>query len=297
MGREQLDGRRVLVTGAGQGIGRKTAELLVSRGARVALVDRDGVAVREAAEQLGPRARAFVADVTDAVALERAVQEAADAFGGLDVVVANAGIAPRRSSTVEGYSADELERVMAVNVTGAWNTARAGLRHLGTGGRLVIVASVYAYANGAFMAPYAASKAAVEALGRSLRVELAARGIGVTLAYFGPVDTGFAQAFDEDPVGTAAQDALPAALVHRIPPQRAAGALVQAIVRGRSRVITPRRWIVLDLLRGPVARLGDRLLAGNTALAKIAAGIPAASPASSRAAATPSSSAEPTTTK
>jgi NAD(P)-dependent dehydrogenase (short-subunit alcohol dehydrogenase family) len=297
MARERLDGRRVLVTGAGQGIGRKTAERLVSRGARVALVDRDADTVRQAADELGPQARAFVADVTDADALERAVHEAADAFGGLDVVVANAGIATRCSSTVEGYSPDELERVMAVNVTGAWNTARAGLRHLRTGGRLVIVASVYAYANGAFIAPYAASKAAVESLGRSLRVELAARGIGVTLAYFGPVDTGFARAFDEDPVGIAAQDAFPAALVHRITPEHAAAALVDAVARGRSRVITPRRWVALDFLRGPVARLGDRLLAANPALAKIAAGIPAAAPASSRAAAAPSSSVETTTTK
>jgi hypothetical protein len=85
--------------------------------------------------------------------------------------------------------------------------------------------------------------------------------------------------------------------VHRITPEHAAAALVDAIARGRSRVIAPRRWVALDLLRGPVARLGDRLLAANPALAKIAAGIPAAAPASSRAAAAPSSSVETTTTK
>ena len=234
-----LDARRVLVTGAAHGIGRRTAAQLVERGARVALVDRDADAVHAAAAELGPAAVAVRADVTDATQLDKAVAQAADELGGLDVVVANAGIAPRRASTVERFESDELERVMAVNVTGAWNTARAGVRHLRAGGRLVIVASVYAYSNGAFMAPYAASKAAVESLGRSLRVELAPRKIGVTIAYFGPVDTGFAHAFDHDPIAHAVQDAFPSALVHRITPEQAAAAVVMGIERGRARVITP----------------------------------------------------------
>jgi NAD(P)-dependent dehydrogenase (short-subunit alcohol dehydrogenase family) len=291
-----LRGRRVLITGAAQGIGRATAELLVSRGASVALVDRDALLVRATAAQLGPTARSFVADVTDAAMIERAMEEASDVFGGLDVVVANAGIAPRGASTLTGFDADELERVMAVNVTGAWHTVRAGLRHLGPGGQLVIIASVYAYANGAFTAPYAASKAAVEALGRSLRVELASRGIAVTLAYFGPVDTAFAHAFDVDPVGTKVQDAFPAALVGRIAPAQAAAALVDGIERRRARVITPRRWNAVELLRGPVGRLGDALLAKNKQLAKIGAAIPTAPSAASRAVAEPSTITERTPT-
>jgi NAD(P)-dependent dehydrogenase (short-subunit alcohol dehydrogenase family) len=271
--RRSIDGQRALVTGAARGIGERTAALLIARGAKVALVDRDAQAVHDAAGRLGAGATPFVADVTNATALEAALVGAAGSLGGLDLVIANAGIATRRIATIESSDADELDRVMAVNVGGVWNTVRAGLDHVQAGGRFVIVSSVYAYANGALMAPYAASKSAVESLGRSLRVELAPRGIGVTLAYFGPVDTDFVHAFDGDPIATALEQALPASIVSRITPEQAAAAVVEGIERGRARVITPRRWIPLELLRGPFARLGDGALARSKLFAGLVARI------------------------
>jgi len=244
---------------------------LIARGARVAILDRDGDALVATAEQLG--AEAFVADVSDQQGIETAVAQAANALGGLDVLVANAGIATRRLATISGSDQDELDRVMSVNVRGVWNTVRAGLRHMHDGGRIGIVASIYAYSNGVLMAPYAASKAAVESLGRSLRVELAPRGIGVTIAYFGPVDTDFVHAFEDDPVVQALEQALPASIASRITPEQAAAAFLDGIERGRSRVITPRRWIPLELLRGPVGRLSDLALARSKTFANLISGM------------------------
>jgi NAD(P)-dependent dehydrogenase (short-subunit alcohol dehydrogenase family) len=259
------------VTGAARGIGRCTAELIVRHGGRVALVDRDVDELTRVAAALGDNAIAFAADVADRDAVADAVEQAVAAFGGLDLVIANAGIPTRGARTVGDWAEDELERVMTVNVTGAWNTVRAALPHLSSGGRIALVASVYSFSCGAFLAPYAMSKSAVEALGRALRVELAPRGIDVTVAYFGPVDSAFATAYDEDTAGRLLQQALPSRLVRRITPQQAATALVSGIERGRGRVITPSTWRVADMLRGPLAPVGDALLARHPKLRALAA--------------------------
>jgi NAD(P)-dependent dehydrogenase (short-subunit alcohol dehydrogenase family) len=262
--------RRVLITGAAQGIGFRAAELLCERGARVALLDRDGDRVREAAARLGDHALGLAADVTDAAATTEAMGDAADRFGGLDLVVANAGVPTRGARTVQDWPEDELQRVMAVNAIGVWNTARAGLSHLQDGGRLALVASVAVYSCGAFLAPYTMSKAAVEALGRALRVELAPRGIGVTIAYFAPVQTAFASTYDRDPVGKALNDALPKWAASRLTADDAARGLLRGIHRGKSRVMVPPMWHAVDALRGPAAVFGDPLLARSRVIKQLA---------------------------
>ena len=119
-----------------------------------------------------------------------AVAETVERFGGLDVAVANAGIAPPTVTTARTMPAEEWKRVVDVNLLGAWHTARAALPQVSErGGQIVFIGSVYSFANGLLASPYAVSKAGVEALGRALRAELAPLGASASVVYFGWVDT------------------------------------------------------------------------------------------------------------
>lgn len=159
------------------------------RGASVAILDLDEAEAVEAAERIGPRALALAADVTDEAGIDAAVASTVETFGGLDIAVANAGIAPV-PRTARAMGTEAFERVLEVNLLGVWRTVRAAMPHLiERRGQLVLVASVYAFFNGVMASPYATSKAGVEALGRALRLELAPHGASATVAYFGFVDT------------------------------------------------------------------------------------------------------------
>ncbi|MEU7631081.1 SDR family NAD(P)-dependent oxidoreductase [Nocardia sp. NPDC049220] len=257
-----LEGKRVVITGAARGIGLSTARAAIARGARVALLDRDEIELGRVVPELGASASAFVADVTDPEGLTAAVAAAAAELGGVDVVVANAGVAPKMA-TVEGTSLAEFDRVIGVNLRGVWNTVQAGVPHLGVSrGRLVVVASVYSFVNGVLGAPYAVSKAGVEALARTLRVELSVAGIGITTAYFGFVDTDLVNnTKGADPLFEKTEELFPRMLTRRISPDRAAKEILRAVERERTRVVAPALWRPLDWLRGMVGPLGDMILA------------------------------------
>src|SRR5690242_13018002 len=117
-----LNGKVALVTGAAGGIGYETARQMQLRGASVAVVDLDAGEARDAAERIGERTTGIGADVTDEAAFRGAVAETVERFGGLDVVVANAGIAQREMGTVNGMSGEEWERVFEVDMLGVWRT-------------------------------------------------------------------------------------------------------------------------------------------------------------------------------
>src|SRR6478609_3960080 len=172
-----LNGKVALVTGAARGIGFETARQMHMRGASVAVVDLDAAQAREAAERIGPRAIGIATDVTDQGAMMAAVAETVERFGGLDVAMANAGIAQARLATTRGISGEEWERVFEVDLLGVWGTARAARPQVvERRGQIVVVSSVYAFMNGMANSPYAVAKAGVESLGRTLRVELASHG-------------------------------------------------------------------------------------------------------------------------
>jgi NAD(P)-dependent dehydrogenase (short-subunit alcohol dehydrogenase family) len=263
MARYSLQGKIALITGGARGIGLGTAQAFTARGARVALLDLEAEVVQRAAGALGAdRAIGIGADVTDATALRAAVATTVQRFGGIDVVVANAGIAPT-PNTARSMDPLEFERVIEVNLLGVYRTVRAALPEvLARRGQVVVVSSVYAFLNGMLVSPYAVSKAGVEALGRALRSELAPHGASATVAYFGFVDTRMVQDIidQEDLVGNR-QDLFPEFIRRRITPAQAGEAVAEAVQRRRARVIAPRYWTALSVLRGVVNPAFDLLTA------------------------------------
>src|SRR5919198_2360186 len=204
--RYSLTGKVALVTGAARGIGLESARQLTQRGASVAMLDVDSDPVGEAAAPLGDRAFALTADVTDAQAMETAVAEIVDRFGGLDIVVANAGVAPpTRPMTV--VDNDAYERTIEIDLLGVWRTVRPALPQVvDRRGHVVVIASVYAFVNGVLNTPYAVSKAGVEQLGRALRAELTVHGASASVAYFGFIDTTMVRHAFEDPIAQRLED-------------------------------------------------------------------------------------------
>jgi NAD(P)-dependent dehydrogenase (short-subunit alcohol dehydrogenase family) len=253
-----LAGKVALVTGAAKGIGYETARQIHERGASVAVLDLERAAAEAAAEVIGERTLALAADVTDGKAMELAVSKVVERFGGVDVVVANAGIAPSpRPMSVMG--SEEFERVIDVDLYGVWRTVRPALPQvIERQGHVVVVASVYAFMNGMMAAPYAMAKAGVEQLGRALRVELAPHGASAGVAYFGFIDTDMVREAFSDPIAQRMEATFPAWLTKRLTPEVAGATIVKGIERRAPRMIAPRWWGAWSALRGVVNPFFDR---------------------------------------
>ncbi|HEV7459363.1 MAG TPA: SDR family oxidoreductase [Solirubrobacteraceae bacterium] len=236
-------GRTVLITGAARGIGAETARRLAARGANLALVGLEPELLEPLAGDLGEGAAFWEADVSDAAAVGRAVDGAVERFGGIDVVIANAGIAPP-VSTVAGVDPEAFERVIDVNLLGVWRTVRATLPHVRTRrGYVLCIASMAAAVHAPLMAPYNMAKAGVEALANSLRPELAGDGVDVGCAYFGFIDTDMVRdAFAESPTRRLRARA-PAGLTRPLPVAAAARGLERGIERRARRIVVPRSAI------------------------------------------------------
>jgi NAD(P)-dependent dehydrogenase (short-subunit alcohol dehydrogenase family) len=254
-----LNGKVALVTGAARGIGFESARQMHARGASVAVVDLDAEETREAAERIGERAIGIAGDVTDAGAMRAAVAETVERFGGLDVAMANAGIAPQSMTTIRTVPAEEWERVIDVNLLGVWHTVRAALPQISERrGHVVLVASVAAFANGMLGSSYMTSKAGVEQLGRALRTELTPFGASASVAYFGWVDTRMVQETFEKPGSGVLEEIAPAFMMKRITPPAAGAAVVKGIEERAPRIFAPRWWRYLSALRGLMNPLLDR---------------------------------------
>ncbi len=254
-----LNGKVALVTGAARGIGFETARQLALRGASVAVLDLDAGQAREAAERIGSRAIGLAGDVTDEGAMKATVAEIVERFGGLDLAVANAGIAPKEVATTYGMSGEEWERVLEVDLLGVYRTVRAALPQIvERGGHIAVVSSAYAFVNGFGNSPYAVAKPGVEALGRALRVELAPHGASATVAYFGWVDTQMVKdAFDQENGGRLSELS-PDFLLKRITPDEAAAAFVRGIEERAPRMFAPKWWRYVSAFRGLINPLLDK---------------------------------------
>lgn len=261
--KSSLTGKVAMITGGAKGVGAATAERMLDKGARVAIVDLD----EPPAAQLGARPLVAVkGDVTRLSDMTEAVHQVLDRFGRIDFVIANAGVAARLA-TLRVSSPEVLYRLLDVNVRGVLNTVHACLPSvIDARGHIVLVSSVFAYLNGAGAIPYAMSKAAVEQLGRGLRVELSPHEVGVTTAYFSLIQTDMIrQGLDGDPTAQALVDTLPHVLRKRITPDVAARAIVGGIERGAPRVVRPRRWGAVSAMRGVLAMALDAHMSRDAA--------------------------------
>jgi NAD(P)-dependent dehydrogenase (short-subunit alcohol dehydrogenase family) len=252
-----LDGQRVLITGAARGIGAALAEQLASHGARLALVGLEPETMKAVARGCGRGTFVAECDVSRSEAVTRAVDAAAEALGGLDVVVANAGIAaggPLRSQDVRSW-----ERVIEINLMGVMYTDRAALPHLErSGGYLLNIASTAAASRAPGMSAYCAAKAGVEALSDCLRIEMQPLGVGVGVAYFLFLDTDMVNdAEREIPFVQRAKAEMPRPFSRTYPLAPAINEVVAAIAQRRRRVAYPRWWLralaLRQLMASPMA--------------------------------------------
>ena len=254
-----LNGKVALVTGAARGIGYETARQMHMRGASVAVVDLDPEQAREAAERIGERALGIGADGTDHAAIMQAVTETVERFGGLDVAVANAGIAQSQVATVRGIGGEEWERVFEVDLLGVWRTVRAALPQIvERQGHILVTGSIYSFANGVLNSPYAVAKAGVEALGRGLRAELMPLGASAGVAYYGWVDTRLVQDGFDRKHSDRLQKNAPAWLFKRITPDEAGAATVLGIEERAPRTFAPKWWRYVSAFRGLINPILDR---------------------------------------
>ncbi|MCP2166195.1 SDR family oxidoreductase [Goodfellowiella coeruleoviolacea] len=259
-GATALAGKVVLVTGAARGIGADLAQRLARQGAKLALVGLEGAQLDRVAALCGPAARAWEADVTDWAALERVVSAAAEHFGGIDVVVANAGIAA--TGLVRSVDPAAFERTVEVNLLGVWRTVRTCLPHLiASRGYCLVVSSLAAIQHAPGMAAYAASKAGCEAFADCLRTEVRHLGVAVGVGYFSWIATDMVTAADQHPVFGSARRRLPGPAGRTYPVGMVGEALVRAISR-RARAVHVPGWVGgVKLLRGALAGLVDLVAA------------------------------------
>jgi len=204
---ERLKGKVAIITGGAGGIGRAAGALFAAEGADVLLVDRDEAALKKAVADIGSnRVSYFVADVTSAADNEAMVACAEERYGGVDVLLANAGIEGDVKPLVE-YDDDRFDQVMAVNVRGVY----LGLKHTipamqkRGGGSIVITSSVAGVGAAPGIAPYGASKHAVIGLMRSAAKEYAAANIRVNTVNPSPVETRMMRSIEGGMGGDAAQ--------------------------------------------------------------------------------------------
>ncbi|HEV2405040.1 MAG TPA: short-chain dehydrogenase/reductase [Ktedonobacterales bacterium] len=269
-----VSGRTVFITGAARGIGAESARRLHAKGANVALVGLEPERLQALAAQLGERAIALEADVTEPGALQRAVEATVERFGGINVGIANAGIAytgPLATAPVE-----QVERTLAVNFLGVWRTDRALIaQSTEKQGYLLNIASLAAVSHAPLMGPYTAAKSGVEALTDALRMETALSGAKVGCAYFGFIDTDLVRASFKQPSAEAMTGRMPAFMRNPAPLSKAIDAIERGIERRAARVWAPR-WVgAMIARRGVLQPLTERQLLREPE--RLRAGIEAAS--------------------
>lgn len=233
----------VFITGGARGVGADVARRLRRKGAKLVLTDIDAAPLAELAAELGEaHVLTAVADVRDLAAMQAVADEAVAQFGGIDVVVANAGIATYGS--VLQVDPEAFKRLMDINVNGVFHTVRATLPSvIERRGYVLIVSSLAAYSAAPGLAPYHAAKAAVEHFANALRIEVGYRGVDVGSAHMSWIDTPMVQDAKKDLSGFQEMLAsLPNPLGKTTSVDKCGEAFVKGIER-RSRRVNVPGWV------------------------------------------------------
>ncbi|MTD44416.1 SDR family NAD(P)-dependent oxidoreductase [Conexibacter sp. W3-3-2] len=238
-----VNGKVVLITGAARGIGAETARALARKGAKLVLTDLDAEPLAALGAELGDGvAVTAVCDVCDLPSMEAAVAAGIERFGGIDIVLANAGIASYGS--VMAVDPATFKRVIDINITGVFHTVRAALPSVvERRGYVLVVSSLAAYAPAPGLAAYNASKAGVEHFANALRLELAHRGVVVGSAHMSWIDTPLVQDAKKDLTAFDKMVAsLPGPLSRTTSVDRCVEAFVAGI-EGRKRRVNVPGWV------------------------------------------------------
>ena len=192
MNMNKLEGKVVIITGGSRGIGAAIAKRLAADGANVAITYTKGAdaaaSVVKEIERAGRKAMAIQADAADAEAVKAAIEKTVTTFGGLDVLVNNAGTAiPKK---FEETTLEEMDRMIDINIRGAFVATQAALKHMKDGGRIIMIGScVGERMMTPGLVPYSATKGAVKMFSQGLSREVGNRGITVNNIQPGPIDT------------------------------------------------------------------------------------------------------------
>ena len=185
-----LDGKVAVITGAGSGMGRATAELFAEEGARVLVMDRWAERAEDAASGIGEAAVAFTGDVSQGEDVQAMFQAAVDAFGGINIIYNNAGIGAREDN-VRDCPEEVFDEIMAINLRGVWLGMKYGIPHLqrAGGGSIISTASVAGISGLSGITAYCASKGGVISLTRTVAGEFASSGIRINCICPGAIAT------------------------------------------------------------------------------------------------------------
>jgi NAD(P)-dependent dehydrogenase (short-subunit alcohol dehydrogenase family) len=252
-----IAGKAVFITGAGSGIGAATAQDVVRRGGRVAMVDANADALGAVAARLGDAVWHAPVDVTAHDELLAAVAAASEWADGLDAVVANAAV--NHIAPIRDIEASDFDRVVAVNLGGAVRTVLAVLPQLRRAdGYVLLVCSGSGLVQGPYQAAYNASKAGLHAFGNTIRQELAQDGVRVGVAYLNAIATEAAYAAMRDPLMA------PLGVERMMRPRpvvEAAAAISDAIARRSRTVYVPRQARLAAAQPALLQRFTDRWVA------------------------------------
>ena len=258
-----VNGKVALITGGANGVGAEVARRLHDKGARVVLTDVDDVLLKEVATRLDEdRVLAAVADVRDLSAMQNAVDKGIERFGGIDIVMANAGIGTYGS--VLQVDPEAFRTLIDVNVVGVFHTVRATLPSvIDRQGYVLIVSSGAAYLAFPGLAPYNASKAGVEHFANALRLEVARLGVDVGSAHMSWIDTPLVRESKADlPTVREMLASLPGPLAKTTSVEKCGDAFVKGIEARKRRINCPG-WV--EVLRWIRPLLATRMVEAQTA--------------------------------
>lgn len=240
MAKYNFHGRVVAITGSTGGLGAAVASALVAKGANVALFDIDRAALEAQVRALGDGAFAYEMDVRSLDSINRAMSAAVQHFGGLDIIVANAGVdyvEPLISATP-----GKFERAIDINLTGVWRTFHAGLPHvMQSRGYLMAVSSMAAFVHSPLQAHYTASKAGVWAMCNSIRLEVRHLGVGVGSVHPTFFQTPMMEAIHSDKAGVKLWNGNHGGLWKMISLEDVVAGILRGIERRSDMVVLPKQ--------------------------------------------------------